>query len=175
MSTVRRSSVIKPGRPELKFAPTTPPRSTPVPLPTSTPSSTPPGGRNCSRGAAAARDRHQAAGAKGGHRPQIRRIAAPLFPSDPSISLPLVTALTCPSPLSVLCTGSPPGPRRRSSVPAGEPEHAAEEPRCPSTHNSAPSQPEHSAADSDPRRRPEPARGERTNHHRAAGAVAPPI
>ena len=80
MSTVRRSSVIKPGRPELKFAHTTPPRSTPVPLPTSTPSSTPPGGRNCSRGTAAARDRHQAAGAKGGHRPQIRRIAAPLFP-----------------------------------------------------------------------------------------------
>ena len=60
---MNRSSVIKPGRPELKSAPTTPPRSTPVPLPTSTPSCAPPGGRNRCRRAAAALHRPRIAAA----------------------------------------------------------------------------------------------------------------
>ena len=81
----------------------------------------------------------------------------PLFLSSPSL-LPRHASPpphTHPGPVS--STGTPPEPRCRRSGSAGEPEHAAEEPRCPSTCNSTPSQPEHSAADSDPRRRPEPA------------------
>ena len=88
------------------------PHSTPAPPLHSTPIRAPPGGQNRSRGAAAALVRHRAAEAEGGHRSRIRRAAAPFFPSDPSITLPMDTALTAPLFPSVICTGPSPGARR---------------------------------------------------------------
>ena len=152
--------------------------STPVSTtspPHSTLSCAPPGGRNCCRRAAAALHRPRSAAATRGGRRSISGRAATLSLSFPSL-LPRRASPpphTHPGPDS--STGTPPEPRRPRSGITEEPEHAAEEPRCPSTCNSTPGQPEHSAADSDPRRRPEPARGERIDHHRAAGAVAPPV
>ena len=172
LPTVDRAPAIKTARPELKFH-----HSTPPPLPLSLPhhstlSRAPPGGRNCCRRAAAALQFSAGAEVDIGHESIVPSLPSP---SLPSTALPMAAALTCPSPLSVLCPGTSTGARRRPRTAAEEELLAADEPVHPRTRDSAHNLPRASAVDLHRHRRHPSTLGEESVHHRAAGAVAPPI
>ena len=103
-------------------------------------------------------------------------LVVPLLPSPslPSTVTTMDTALTCPSPLSVLCPGTPTGARRRPHAAAEEELLAADGPDHPSTCGSPHRLPLTSAAVLHHHRPLPSPLGEESIHHRAAGAVAPP-